>query len=68
MQTSLTAGGFIAYSSLQSTNVLSASTLDEMRSPEDGTSADRPGLLEVVPGSCELVGGKAGHSRVRSKD
>lgn len=58
MQSSVIAGGFISYSSLQSPNVLSASALDGTRSPKNGTAADRQDLLEVVPGSCRVGGGK----------
>lgn len=69
MRSSVIGGGFISYLSLQSPNVLSASALDGTRSPKDVTAAERQDLLEVVPGSCRAGGGgRAGHSRVRSKD
>ena len=55
MPSSERACSFISYSSLQSTNVLSASALDGTKSPKDGTEADRQGLLEAVPGESELV-------------
>lgn len=54
MQSSEAEHRFIAYSNLQSQNVLSASALDVgvagwMRSPKGGTEDKRQGLLETVP-------------------